>query len=382
MPAQEYTVRIARSISEIPRPDWEAVFPPVLESYAFLRTLDESGFDQFSFFYVVVYRNGVAVAATSCFTMHFCLYMTVQGFLKKVYAGLEKLFPGCLTPKILMVGLPMGMGRVGFAPGQEAALDVLCDTLEALARKEKASLINFKDFTAEFDAMLEPLSRRGYVKIESLPSTDMEVSFASFDEYLQSLGRVSRDGIKRNLKKADKLARFELEVTGSLSAAAQREAYALYLQTYEKLDMGLEKLPERFFEVLSAHMPQETKYFLWRLDGKPVAFALCLVRGEYFIDYYLGFDYSLAYDYNLYYVRFRDLLKWCISNGIKRYEMGVTSYESKRRLGFRFLRLFFYMKHCNPLINPFVRFFSIFMKPENFDPVFREERDRHKTQDT
>jgi len=101
-----------------------------------------------------------------------------------------------------------------------------------------------------------------------------------------------------------------------------------------------------------------------------VSFAFCLIRGNYFIDYYLGFDYSIAHKYNLYFIRFRDLLKWCIANGVKKYEMGVTTYEPKRRLGFDFVRLYFYIKHRNRLINPFLKIIGHFIKPENFDPVF------------
>jgi predicted N-acyltransferase len=150
------------------------------------------------------------------------------------------------------------------------------------------------------------------------------------------------------------------------------EVHRLYLQTYKKQDIGLEKVPMVFFKNISRNMPKETKYFLWRIEAKLVAFAFCLISGDYFIDYYLGFDYSVAYQYRLYFVRFRDLIQWCLAHGIKTYEMGQTGYEAKRRLGFNFIRLYFYMKHRNPLLNPFFNLVSYFMKPENFDPVFKK----------
>ena len=123
-------------------------------------------------------------------------------------------------------------------------------------------------------------------------------------------------------------------------------------------------------------MPDETKFFLWRMDGKLVAFALCLVSGDYFIDYYLGFDYSVAYQYHLYHVRFRDLMKWCIENKIKKYDMGYTAYEPKRRLGFNLVPLTVYAKHRNKLFNPFLKILGYLLQPANFEPVFKELRKR------
>ena len=125
-------------------------------------------------------------------------------------------------------------------------------------------------------------------------------------------------------------------------------------------------------------MPKESKFFIWRIDGKMAAFAWCLISKEYFIDYYLGFDYAVAYKYHLYLVRLRDLIKWCIANGIKKYEMGVTNYEPKRRMGFDYIPLYFYMKHCNKLFNPLFKIGICFMKPENFEPVFKEMKKSNK----
>lgn len=71
--------------------------------------------------------------------------------------------------------------------------------------------------------------------------------------------------------------------------------------------------------------------WLWRKDGRLVAFVFGLLSGEFLSAYYLGLDYAVAYDYHLYFIRFRDVMKWCIANGIKRWDVGVTGYEPKKR---------------------------------------------------
>jgi len=374
----ELKIKVTKTISEIPFEDWSSVYPKAPENYYFFKTIDESGFDQFKFFYIMVYDKEIPVAAAPSFVMRFDLDMTVKGLLRVFYKAVERVIPNIFTPKILMIGIPMGQGRVGIAPGHDGVFEVLCGCFEKIARQERAALINFKDFTNEYEGMLRPLLKRGFIKIESLPSTDMDISFSSFEEYLKSLGRVSRDGIKRKFKKTDSRVKFDLEITPSLDEASLTQVHALYLQTLERQDIGLERLPLDFFRMISKNMPGEIKYFLWRMNGKIVAFALCIISEDQFIDYYLGFDYSVAHEYNLYFIRFRDLMNWCIEHGMKRYEMGPTTYEPKRRLGFRFIRLFFYMKHRNPIINPFLGFISYFMKPESFDPVFKEIKKQNK----
>jgi predicted N-acyltransferase len=205
-----------------------------------------------------------------------------------------------------------------------------------------------------------------------MPSTEMAVPFRSFDEYVKTLNRASRDGLKRKLKKIDRSAPLPMEVRERLSEEELGEVHALYAQTLLRHgEMSFEVITKDFFRSISDHMPDQTRYFLWRLDGRIVAFAFCFVSSKRMIDYYLGFDYALAYDLHLYFSRFRDLMKWCIENKIPVYEMGNTGYEAKRRLGFGFIRLFVYAKHLHKFINPFFHLLCRCLRPENFDATFK-----------
>ncbi|MFA6349967.1 MAG: GNAT family N-acetyltransferase [Candidatus Omnitrophota bacterium] len=362
--------KITNKISDIPENDWKKVFPDVLENYNYFKALDESSFEGFSFFYIMIYDNNIPVGATACFLMDFPLDITVTGVLKFFLNIVKKPFPNILNCRSIMCGLPMGQGRIGITANNKDAFDSIVNALNKLAKVNKASAVIFKDFIESYDGMLKPLLDRGYIKLESLPSTDMEINFSNFEDYLKILSKSSKDNLRRNLKKVDEKVKIDLIVKNHLDTDELRDVYELYLQTYKKQDLGLEKLPKEFFSAVPRNMPQESKFFLWKVRGKLVSFALCLTDGSYFIDYYLGFDYSLAHEYFLYFVRFRDLMAWCIEHGIKKYEMGVTTYEPKRRLKFNFIRLYFYIKHRNKLINYFAGLISHFLKPSNFDPIF------------
>jgi predicted N-acyltransferase len=281
-----------------------------------------------------------------------------------------------MSIKTLFCGLPMGQGRIGLKGDKENVLASICECMEEVARKNKASIIVFKDFNDSYAEDLQLLLKRGFLKSHSLPSTVMKIDFDSFEGYFKNLSSSSREGFRRKFKKIAKdNPPITMEVCGSLDEATASQVHALYLQTAQQSDVEFEMLPKDFFINVSKSLPNEASFFLWRTqDKKLIAFAFCMVKGDYFVDYYLGFDYTVAHKYNLYLVRFRGLLEWCVANKMKTYEMGQSSYEIKRRLGFKFLPLYIYTKPCNKLIAPFFRFHNKFLMFERFDPVFKEMR--------
>ena len=165
-------------------------------------------------------------------------------------------------------------------------------------------------------------------------------------------------------------------MTEDIDEKELKDVYRLYLDIVEKHEMGFELLPESFFRNMARHMPGQVKYFLWKIDGKLAAFLFCLVSKDVLIDYYVGLDYAVAHEYHLYFLKFRDVLNWCITNGIKRYEMGITGYEPKRRLGFEFIPMYLYVKLRNRALRPVFNFICNFLKFENFDASLKKAKER------
>ena len=364
--------RIFRKISDIPQKDWTSVYPEVLENYGFFKTLDESGFEPFSFYYILVYQDEEVVGATPCFLMKYPLETTVRGPLQKLVLAIKKIFPHAFTLKALICGLPMDQGRIGIRSEKpQDILDVILSCMEGIAQETGAGILAFKDFGCEYEPLLDTLQTDGFYKAHDLPSTAMKISFSDFNGYLKTLSRASRDGLKRKLKKIDQGPVFDMEVTNRLSPGVLDEVYALYLQTVVQSEDQFEVAPKEFFARVAENMPEETRFFLWRKDSRLVGFAYCLVSEDHFIDFYLGFDYAIAHDVHLYFVRFRDLMNWCLEHGIKTYEMGPTGYEAKRRLGFEMVPLFIYAKHRNPLINPLFKLMCRFLDPVNHHEMLR-----------
>ncbi|MFH0935644.1 MAG: GNAT family N-acetyltransferase [Candidatus Omnitrophota bacterium] len=373
--------KVFNKIEEISPQEWNSVFPDSLEGYYFFKSLDESGFTQFQFRYILVYDNKSLIGTAPCFLMDFPMDAAVQGVGREVVNFIKKFLPSVFNIRALLCGLPMDRGRLGFLnkDAQKDVIEGISRAMFSIAKEEDARVVAFKDFDSAYLHLLDPLLNKGFFKMESLPSTVMEINFSSFQEHLLGLSAVSRYDLRRKFRKVDRSGlKIKMQVTPRLDNEELAQVYELYLQTVNRQDMGFEIAPMEFFRVISENMPTQAKYFLWRINNKLVGFALCLSSQDYFIDLYLGFDYSVAYQYHLYFIKIRDLMNWCAENNFKTYEMGMTNYEPKKRLDFKFIPLYTYVRHRNRLANPFLKILGGFFSPLNFDPTLKKMKQEGK----
>ena len=365
--------RVTRRISEIPEGDWNRVFPDVLERYDFFKTLDESHLDQFSFYYIMAYDGTTPVCAVPCFIMNYSLDTSIAGPIKRITNSIKKRMPNIFNIKALVCGTPLGQGRMGMGDHSDH-MHVILRRMEQIAKKNKVAIIAFKDFDKTYNKVFDPLRKKGFSKLDSLPWTELDIRFKNFEEYLKTLSGATRYDLRRKFKKVDKHVKIDLEIVRTLEDDVLRDLYGLYLDIVERHDMQFEILSIDFFRNASKIMPKQTKYFLWRIDGKLVAFLFCLVSKDVMIDYYVGFDYSVAHKYHLYFIKFRDTMNWCVKHGIKKYEMGTTGYEPKRRLGLDFVPLYLYARLRNRALRPIFNLICQFLKFENFDPYLKKAK--------
>ena len=336
--------RVIRKIEQVPIEDFNKIFPHVPENYFFLKTLDESGFDQFSFYYIVVYANKQLVGFAPCFTVNY-----------------SKIFFGLFSVKALCCGIPMGQGQVGISQSYSGILEAIQQRMEALARKVHASIIAFKDFDQSYDDLLKPLLKDEFLKINGLPMTRLDLGFTNFEDYLKTLSGATRYDFRRKIKESLAVT-IESNLKKTLDEETLNEVYSLYLQNVESHHTNSEIVPKEFFRLISKNMPQEAKFFLFRINGKLAAFTFCLVSKSVLIDYYLGLDYTLAHEFHLYFIKFKEITNWCLAHGIKTYEMGATGYEPKRRLNFDLIPVYLYVKGRHKILRPFLKCLCFLLK--------------------
>ncbi len=369
------TYKVFDNINKIEEKDWDAVFGDIPESYPFYRALANSELPDFSFYYLVIYRDTEIALIAPLFSTDFNGDIAVEGRFSKVIKFIRKAFPRFLTFNTLFCGTPFGeYGVLGIKQDfrdDPRIILLLLEGLKDLSAKINAPLIIFKDFLKESTPFLDTLTQQGYSKVKSFPTVLLDLNFASFEDYLKSLGRSTRKSLKKKLREAYSRAKIEVkevqEIEGQIG-----QIIKLYENTYRQGLTKFERLTQKFFLQVSRDLYPHTRFFLYYVDGKLAAFNLCFVYPDLLIDKFIGFDYDISNYYNLYFVSWAYNIKWCISNALRYYHPGQTDYEPKVRLGGKVIPLYAYLKHRNAFFNLFLKLLILLLKPENFDKDIRK----------
>ena len=357
-----FTIKISRSITEIGQKEWESAYPLIPEGYGYLKTSEQTLGLQFKFYYVSIYDEGKIVFVAPVFVADYPLTTTLG----------QRIVPKLFTLRVCICGSPTCEGRLGMRETLrwKEMLDILVREMDSIAKKEGASVLAFKEFSKVYDDPFAFLKKQGFHKFSALPSVELDLPFGSFEKYLSTLSKKTREDLRRKFKKVDGLVKIEMEVREELGGLLD-EAYALYLANLDKAEMTFEKITKDFFRKIPKNMPGQTRFFIWRIDGRLVAFSMCLLSGDLMVGEYLGFDYSVAYKYHLYFIAFRDKITWCIKNGIRKYETGALNYDPKKRLDFKFIPQYIYAKHRNSIRNHLLSILIWALEPQRHDPVLR-----------
>lgn len=368
---------VSQTIQDIPQQDWERLFGrEIIEGWGYHKTIEEARLKGFSLYYLIAKRSDTLTAVFPFFITDFSFATIIQGPLQKLIIKVQRMIPRFLRVKILFVGLPTAEEFYMGIAEEESLEEVLAGALKELhdfARREKAGLIlfyNLKELTGRNAILIRHLEERGFSRMENFPNTLLPIRAHSLDEYLEGLSKNTRKDLRRKLRKASSRAPLRTELVEDITPIKDA-VYALYAQNFDDSDIHFELLSPDFFVNICRTMPGVAKFFITREQDTVVAFNLCLVKGDTCIDKFIGFDRSRARTHHLYYVTFCHNLAWCIENGIRFYQLGITDYHPKLRLGAELVPLYIYIKLLNPFFNLFAKSVVRLLEPKRFDPTLK-----------
>jgi Acetyltransferase (GNAT) domain len=303
----------------------------------------------------------------------------VPGKIRFVVDCVRKIFPRFLTMRVLMVGCAAGTGDLGACDKQGEAwvANALQASLSTYARQNKASLVVLKDFPATYRSELETFSSNGYARIPSMPMTRLPLHYNTWDEYFRTLSKATRKDLRRKFRKAARAPNINMEVVNDITPWIE-EIHPLYIAVHERSPFKFETLTKDYFRAVAQRMPDRARFFIWRQNGKIVAFSFCLVCGDAFYDECIGLDYSVALDLHLYFYTLRDIISWALQQGLKYYYSNPLNYEPKLHLDCELVPLDLYVMHTNPLLNPIFRRAIKYLGPTRHDPVLRKFPNAHE----
>jgi predicted N-acyltransferase len=296
----------------------------------------------------------------------------VPGRIRSMVDAIRKVFPRFLTMRVLMVGCAAGTGDLGACDEKDEpwVANALQTTLPTYARRNKASLVVFKDFPANYRSALETLVSNAYARIPSMPMTRLRLPYANWDEYFATLSKATRKDLRRKFRKTERAAKIEMEIVKDITPTVD-EIYPLYAAVHERSPLKFETLTKDYFRAVSQRMADRAQFFIWRQDGKIVAFSFCLVCGDAVYDECIGLDYRVALDLHLYFYTLRDIISWSLQQGLKYYYSNPLNYEPKLHLDCELVPLDLYIMHTNSLLNPIFRRMIKYLGPTRHDPVLQ-----------
>jgi predicted N-acyltransferase len=355
-------------------PVWQKVFAEHYKDHRYYEIIEqtlECGFEHR--YFVVKDPAGQVRAVQPLFFVRQNLAEGLRGKGRTLVELIRKRFPRFLTMRVLMVGCAAGEGHLGACSADDIAKlsKALHSSLETIARQEKASLIVLKDFPPQYREALQRFSVNGYARIPSMPLTRLELNYSSFDEYLATLGKATRKGLRRKFRKAEQAGQIDLEIVTDISPSID-EIYPLYLQVHERSPLKFETLTRDYFCRLGREMPERTRFFVWRKAGKIIAFSLCFVHGDTIYDECLGMDYTVAFDLHLYFYTLRDIISRAIEQKLRYYCSTPLNYDPKLHLKCHLVPLDLYVRHTASLLNPIFGQAVKYLGPTRHDPVLRQ----------
>jgi len=204
-----------------------------------------------------------------------------------------------------------------------------------------------------------------------MPMTRLSLEYASFDDYLASIGYITRKSLRRKFRKADRAAKIDMQILTDIAPHLD-EIYPLYLQVHERSPMKFETLTKDYFREVGQRMPDRARFFLWRHEGKIIAFALCFMHGDTIYDECIGLDYRVALNLHLYFYTLRDVISWGISQHLRTYCSGPLNYDPKLHLGCVLMPLYLYVMHTTSIVTPIFRRIVKYLGPTRHDPVLHQ----------
>ena len=276
--------------------------------------------------------------------------------------------------RMLMVGCTAGEGHLDNAVVMSLyrQSQLLASAIVAEASKLKVSLIVLKEFPAKYRDPLRCFIRHGFTRVPSLPMTKLNIDYASFADYMnKALNSATRTKLRKKFRAAAQAAPIEMTVVDDITLCIE-ETYPLYLQVYERSKLHFEKLSKEYFCRLGRTMPDKVRFFIWRQNGRTVAFTLCMIEGDAIYAEYIGLDYTVALDLYLYHYAVRDMITWSIANGYKWFRSSGLNYDPKLHLRHLLDPIDLYVRHISGTKNVFLKLILPLLEPSRYDKTLQK----------
>jgi Acetyltransferase (GNAT) domain len=356
-------------------PQWQRAFASQHKDSRYYEIVEDTIHPEFDYLYFAVRDRDAEIRAIQpFFILDQDILAGVRAYCGGLIDAIRRHWPRFMVIKTMMIGCVAGEAHLddGNDATRAGTAEALAAGIVGHARALRVRLIVLKEFPASYRDVLSCFVRSGFTRVPSMPLARLKIGYASFEEYMQkALNSATRAKLRRKFCAAELDAPIELSVSSDVGPVID-EVYPLYVQVYERSKLHFERLTKEYFCRLGQAMPDKVRFFVWRRNGKAVAFGECLVHGDTMFAEYLGLDYSVALKLHLYHYVFRDLVRWAMTNGYKWFQSSGLNYDPKLHLRYRLMPVDLYVKHTSPLVNALLRPALPWLEPTRSDKTLKK----------
>jgi predicted N-acyltransferase len=354
---------------------WQDAFGSQHKDHRYYDLIGETIHPEFRYLYFVLKDvKGEIRAVQPFFILDQDILVGAHPYLGHLIYIIRHYWSRFMFMKTMMVGCVAGEAQLDDGSDAERAANaqLLACAIEMHAQALGARLIVLKEFPNTYRGMLACFEHSGFTRVPSMPLTRLNIAYRSFEEYMQlALNSATRSKLRKKFDATAKDIPIQLCVINNIEPVID-EIYPLYLNVYRCSKLHFEKLTKDYFCRLGHIMSERVRFFIWRRNGKVVAFGECIVHGDTMYAEYLGLDYSVALRLHLYHYVFRDLVRWGISHGYKWFQSSALNYDPKLHLRYRLKPVDLYVKHTSVIINLALRIVLPWLEPMRYDKTLKK----------
>lgn len=261
------------------------------------------------------------------------------------------------TIPFLTAGSPLGLSSSFFSKSPEETI-LLMAGLDELSRDVKAKGFLLLDQTLDDLQRIKP-QLKGFSHFSMLPNTFIDLNFADFEDYLNSLEGKARRSVRVTLNRGRRL-KVETIVTNDFERWKET-AHQLQEYTCKEHHTFISYLTEEFYSAAEHHLKENAELMLCLKEEIPLAFAFVLTTPDTVQYKFSGIDPRYR-DHQAYFLLYYEGIRRAIQQKKKRIYFGTTSYDFKEKIGCRREDHYGMVKMTSPVINAGLRSFVALLR--------------------
>jgi hypothetical protein len=361
-------------------PQWRSAFTNERKDHRYYELVQDTLHPEFDYRYFVIRDAGKRVCAVQpFFLVDQDLLLGMSPRFGVLIGHIRKVWPRFMQTRTLMVGCVAGEGHLdGDEDFHRANAQLLASSIMDHARALGAQLVVLKEFPARYRSTLDCFLDNGFTRIPSLPMTRLCIDYANFEDYAKrALNSATRKKLRKKFQAAEMAPPIQMSIVDDVTSMIT-ELYPLYLQVYQRSKLHFEKLTEQYFCEMECRMRDKVRFFLWRQNGRVVAFAMCMIHDDAIYAEYIGLNYDVALDLHLYHYIFRDMVSWAIANGYKWFRSSGLNYDPKLHLRHLLDPIDLYVRHISGPVNAIMRRLLPLLEPTRYDKTLAKFSNYHE----